>query len=124
MVLSSPERAIRARGWPSRREWGVVGLFRNRRPTMYERSPNRLVLEVLSATGMDICRPSKILIIEDNAIDREVYKRCLWESTTWGFEFAEADSATAGIEMAKTWQPDCALLDVNLPDMNGIEALA
>ncbi len=69
-------------------------------------------------------RPSKILIIEDNAIDREVYKRCLWESTTWGFEFAEADSAIEGIEMAATWGPDCALVDVNLPDMDGIEALA
>ena len=67
--------------------------------------------------------PTKVLIIEDNAIDREVYKRYLWESTTGGFEFAEADCATTGIEMAATWRPDCALIDVNLPDMDGIEAL-
>jgi PAS domain S-box-containing protein len=71
---------------------------------------------------MGSMRPSKILIIEDNAIDREVYKRCLWESTQ-GFEFAEADCGTTGIEMAKTWRPDCALVDVNLPDMDGIEVL-
>jgi len=72
---------------------------------------------------MLINRPSKILIIEDNAIDREVYKRCLWESAKPGFEFAEADCAADGIEMAKTWRPDCALVDVNLPDMDGIEVL-
>lgn len=73
---------------------------------------------------MDTAKPAKILIIEDNDIDREVYKRCLWESTTWGFEFAEADSAMKGVAMAATWRPDCALVDVNLPDMDGIEALA
>lgn len=66
---------------------------------------------------------SRILIIEDNAIDREVYKRCLWDSTGSPFEFAEAESATLGIEMAAKWGPDCALIDVNLPDMDGIEAL-
>lgn len=67
---------------------------------------------------------SKILIIEDNAIDREVYKRCLWESNGGSFEFAEADCATDGIEMAVTWRPDCALVDVNLPDRDGIDTLA
>jgi PAS domain S-box-containing protein len=72
---------------------------------------------------MSINRPSKILIIEDNAIDREVYKRCLWESAKPGFEFAEAECAADGIEMARTWRPDCALVDVNLPDMDGIEVL-
>ena len=73
---------------------------------------------------MDSDRPSKILIIEDNAIDREVYKRCLWEPPHCEFEFAEADSAAEGIEMADAWRPDCALIDVNLPDMDGIEALS
>jgi PAS domain S-box-containing protein len=73
---------------------------------------------------MNTAQPSKILIIEDNAIDREVYKRCLWGSATPGFEFAEARCATEGIEMAAARGPDCALVDVNLPDMDGIEALA
>ncbi|HTQ53936.1 MAG TPA: response regulator [Bryobacteraceae bacterium] len=68
-------------------------------------------------------RPSRILIIEDNAIDREVYKRCLGEAAR-GFEFAEAECGAAGIEMARSWCPDCALVDVNLPDMDGIEVLA
>jgi PAS domain S-box-containing protein len=76
------------------------------------------------AKPMDTGRRSKILIIEDNAIDREVYKRCLWQSSGAGFEFAEADCGTDGIGMAAAWQPDCALVDVNLPDMDGIEALA
>ncbi len=73
---------------------------------------------------MPTVQPCKILIIEDNALDREVYKQCLWQSAENSFEFAEADNATAGIEKARSWHPDCALLDVNLPDMDGIETLA
>ena len=45
---------------------------------------------------MQTAVPTKILIIEDNPIDREVYKRYLWESTASGFEFAEADNASIG----------------------------
>jgi two-component system cell cycle sensor histidine kinase/response regulator CckA len=73
---------------------------------------------------MDTIHPLKLLIIEDNPVDREIYKRSLWQSNTHHFDFAEADSAILGIEKAKNWRPDCALVDVNLPDMDGIEALS
>jgi PAS domain S-box-containing protein len=67
---------------------------------------------------------SKILIIDDNPADREIYKRCLRQSPASAFEFAEAGYAAAGVQMSESWQPDCILLDFNLPDMNGIETLA
>jgi PAS domain S-box-containing protein len=65
----------------------------------------------------------KVLIIEDDRIDREIYKRRLQHSTPFRFEFAESDTAAAGIEMAKGWGPDCILLDFSLPDMDGLETL-
>ena len=67
--------------------------------------------------------PIRILIIDDDRLDRSLYKQCLQESPAWQFEFAEADSAVTGIETAKAWRPDCTLLDFNLPDMDGIEVL-
>ena len=66
----------------------------------------------------------KILVIDDDRTDREIYKRFLDEVAAAGFEFIEADSAAAGIELAKTERPDCILLDFDLPDMNGLEVLA
>ncbi|HXB74112.1 MAG TPA: response regulator [Candidatus Acidoferrales bacterium] len=79
----------------------------------------------LASTGeMHTERSSKILIIDDDPVDRELYKRCLQQSQVWEFEFAEADCAAIGIQMLESWQPDCILLDFNLPDMDGIEALA
>jgi PAS domain S-box-containing protein len=68
--------------------------------------------------------PIRVLIVDDDGVDRGLYKRCLQESPAWQFEFAEADSAMRGIEIANTWRPDCALLDFNLPDADGIEVLS
>ena len=64
-----------------------------------------------------------MLIVEDERADREIYKRFLQESPAFAFEFAESDSAARGIELASKWAPDCILLDFQLPDMNGLEAL-
>jgi PAS domain S-box-containing protein len=69
-------------------------------------------------------RPIRVMIIDDDRVDRHLYKQCLKQSPAWDFEFAEADSASAGIETASAWRPDCTLLDFNLPDMDGIEALS
>src|SRR5438552_10197144 len=73
---------------------------------------------------MDSGRPVRILLIDDNRVDRELYKQCLQISPSAQFEFAESGSAVEGIAKSKSWQPDCALLDLNLPDMDGIEVLS
>src|SRR4051812_24636790 len=65
----------------------------------------------------------RILIIEDDRVDREIYRRCLNHSGTLQFEFAESASAGGGIELARSWRPDCILLDFNLPDVDGLEVL-
>jgi DNA-binding response OmpR family regulator len=64
----------------------------------------------------------KILIIEDDRVDREIYKHCLKQSSL-EFDFAESGSASGGIELSKSFAPDCILLDFNLPDMDGLEVL-
>src|SRR5437016_12493693 len=69
------------------------------------------------------CDPCKILIIEDNEADRYLYKRCLLQSGD-PFEFAEADTGKAALKIWPEFQPDCALVDFNLPDMSGLEIIA
>ncbi|HLK47040.1 MAG TPA: response regulator [Bryobacteraceae bacterium] len=65
----------------------------------------------------------RILIIDDDPADREIYKNCLRLSAAWKFEFAETDSAATGIQRCREWHPDCILLDFNLPDQDGLETL-
>lgn len=64
---------------------------------------------------------TRVLLIEDNE-DNIALLSFLLESD--GFEVCVAQSGEAGVEQASTTAPDIILLDVNLPDMSGLEVLA
>jgi CheY-like chemotaxis protein len=59
-----------------------------------------------------------VLIVEDNEHLRNIYASILRFS---GYEIVEAESGTDAIEKAASAQPHLILLDLVLPDMNGIE---
>ncbi len=65
-------------------------------------------------------RPLKILIVEDNPEDREAYQRILKRSFA-DIEILEAESVRQGLALSATNDPDCILLDYQLPDGNGID---
>jgi PAS domain S-box-containing protein len=66
----------------------------------------------------------KILIVDDDPLDREVYKGYLNEAWGGDFSFAEESTGAAAIARLKTFEADCVLLDFNLPDMNGFEVMS
>lgn len=61
-----------------------------------------------------------ILIIEDDALSRKLVRDVLQHQ---GFVTIEAEDAETGISLAQERRPDLILMDVQLPGMNGIEAL-
>ncbi|HLU11918.1 MAG TPA: response regulator [Oceanobacillus sp.] len=63
----------------------------------------------------------RILYIEDNADNRMLVRRILMASD-YDFTVEEAANATEGIEKAKTQPPDLILMDVSMPDMDGLTA--
>jgi signal transduction histidine kinase len=67
----------------------------------------------------------RILLLEDNATDRTLYRRYLTQQP-WGeqLEFEEASSGAEGLALFTARQPDCVLLDYQLPDTDGLELLA
>ncbi len=65
----------------------------------------------------------KILIVEDNPIDREYYRRLLLPSFESRCDFFEEESGEAAVSKFRSIQPDCVLLDYELPDMDGLEFL-
>jgi len=66
-------------------------------------------------------RMPRILYIEDNADNRMLVRRILMASD-YDFTVEEAANATEGIEKAKTQPPDLILMDVSMPDMDGLTA--
>jgi two-component system response regulator PilR (NtrC family) len=65
-------------------------------------------------------RPASILVIDDEEIMREILDALL---TREGYDVRLAASAAEGLELARSHSFDAAIVDVMMPDMNGIIAL-
>jgi two-component system, cell cycle response regulator DivK len=63
---------------------------------------------------------STVLIIEDNPRNLRLVRDVL---NVKGFPTLEADNAEDGLALARAEQPDLVLMDVQLPGIDGVEAL-
>jgi two-component system cell cycle response regulator DivK len=63
---------------------------------------------------------STILIVEDNEKNMKLVRDILQFK---GYQTLEAVTGNQGLALAKEKQPDLILMDIQLPDINGIEAL-
>jgi twitching motility two-component system response regulator PilH len=60
-----------------------------------------------------------VLIIDDSPTELHLFQSMLEKA---GFETLVADSGEEGIRQATTSRPDCILMDVVMPGMNGFQA--
>jgi DNA-binding NtrC family response regulator len=65
----------------------------------------------------------RILIVDDSESDRAAYIRYLQAEKNFSYQIIETDTLQAGLESWETHHPDLVLLDINLPDGNGLEFL-
>lgn len=64
---------------------------------------------------------TKIVIIDDHQLFREGVKRILDFEPS--FEVvAEGDDGSEAIELVEQYQPDVVIMDINMPNINGVEA--
>jgi two-component system chemotaxis response regulator CheY len=63
----------------------------------------------------------RVAVVDDDRLMRELLKGILRED---GFQFVgEADNGKAAITLCETEKPDIVCLDLDMPKMNGIDAL-
>jgi DNA-binding NtrC family response regulator len=64
---------------------------------------------------------NKVLVLDDESKIRDIFTLLLQEN---GYLVETAASGREGLEKAKTFNPDVLLLDMNLPDIAGMEVLS
>ena len=62
----------------------------------------------------------RILVVDDAAFMRMRCKKLLTQS---GYDVIEASSGSQAVEMYQSDRPDMVLMDITMPDMDGIAAL-
>ena len=68
-------------------------------------------------------RALRVLIVEDNAGDAILVREMLRDADPLGFELIHADRLSTGIDHLLGGGADCVLLDLSLPDADGLDAL-
>lgn len=66
----------------------------------------------------------QVLIIDDDELDRESYRRMLNKSSLEKIIIHEAESCREAALLLEQSQPHCLLIDYNLPDQNGLEFIS
>lgn len=62
---------------------------------------------------------TRILLIEDNEMNRDMLSRRLGRR---GYEVVTASDGREGVEMAASQTPDIILMDLSLPEIDGLKA--
>jgi two-component system, cell cycle response regulator DivK len=62
----------------------------------------------------------QILVVEDNEKNMKLFRDVLQAK---GYRTLEATTGTRAVELAAAHRPDLVLMDIQLPDLDGIEAL-
>ena len=63
----------------------------------------------------------RVLVIDDSAMNRKLAVHAL---EMHGYEVIEEETGETGIERAKADRPDLILMDIQMPGIDGVEALA
>ena len=64
--------------------------------------------------------PKRILIVEDNELNMKLLNDVL---EAYGYDISKTASGAAVLELARQHRPDLILIDIQLPDISGLEAV-
>src|SRR5436190_8362982 len=63
----------------------------------------------------------RVLLVEDSVVQREILRRILSVDDTFTI-VGEARNGKEAVRLVEEHRPDVVLMDIHMPDMNGVEA--
>ncbi len=89
-----------------------------------QRGHRKLTAQVVTLVAMELTRvdgsPLRVLVVDDEQNIAELISMALRYE---GFEVAAAHSGTKAVSAARSFDPDAVVLDMMLPDFDGLEVL-
>jgi DNA-binding NarL/FixJ family response regulator len=76
-----------------------------------------------ASTKADGSRPVRILVADDHEVMRMGLRNLLESVPSWSV-YAEASTGNEAVEIALVSSPDIIIMDITMPEMNGLEAAA
>jgi CheY-like chemotaxis protein len=70
------------------------------------------------ANNGNAARRRRVMVVDDHEEIRTSIARL---ARVWGHEVAVVGDGPGALALAEAFQPDCAIVDLSLPEMNGIE---
>src|SRR5207237_6989342 len=64
--------------------------------------------------------PKRILIVEDNELNMKLLNDVL---EAYGYDIVKTGCGAAVLDLARTHRPDLVLMDIQLPDVSGLQAV-
>ena len=74
----------------------------------------------MSADDLPKSVPKRILIVEDNELNMKLLNDVL---EAYGYNIVQTGSGAAVLGLARTHRPDLVLMDIQLPDVSGLDAV-
>lgn len=78
------------------------------------------VTAILVSNGVEVREDMRVAVIEDHSLTRAGIRSALNEQEDISV-VGDAETATVGLELLQATKPDVAIIDIGLPDMNGVE---
>src|SRR5262245_59539482 len=68
-------------------------------------------------------RQFSVLIVAAAPEDRAAFRDALLRDPAARYVNTEVESGLRALEVCRAWKPDCLILDFDLPDLSGLDAL-
>ena len=100
---------------------GLSLIFLNRRSTLMSIMASEMQPERTTTTTVTQARPLRILVADDHDILRRGLKHLLTTHAGWQV-CGEARTGREAVSLAEEQKPDIVVIDISMPDLNGLEA--